>query len=313
MNNNNFNLRTYNEKLLNNPLNKEALNKVKKTFYDQLDSLNNGFNNCIFKNKQTVNSALIYTFNYLFKDLRTNKDLINLFNLNNNKKIKEIGINYKPYLLCLNMHNGSCNLCNKCYSSKQELARTNNKYYSLLKSLSNFIVFYYCIFTNKKHLLYRALLKTLNYNTYYFKTMHLNRYNIKSDIDNQLILNLFNDIHLFLKRLFNNKEFVSYTYTKNKDLNYKNIDSTFIINKSYGLRDINYIKSHYNKINEYNSYITIDLKNMNNEDKKELKELYRNGLINICSVSQGITEQCIYCLNPCHELKEININIGILH
>ena len=137
-----------NNYFLKTPLNQGALNQVVKTFKKDLEALDKGFKHCIFKNKKTVFKALNQEFYNIFDSLKTQEDLINIFEFkySNDKIDYSIIINYSPYLLCSSMSKGACNLSNKCYSSKQELSKKNNTYPSLKKWLKNYIFFNYLRF-----------------------------------------------------------------------------------------------------------------------------------------------------------------------
>lgn len=306
-------LNTNKNSFLNKPINQKILDQIIKQFLTDLENLKNNFNNIIFKKYKKTLFLLKYTFIDLIKDLKTNYDIIQLFNFSINSKVKDliISYNYNPYVFCINALNGSCNLKDKCYSNKQELAYKiiDNKLYaySLINTLSNFIFLYYTMNAkNTNTFLYYAF----KFNKKDLKDKTIIRFNNKADLKDQTILNYFNNMFILLKRSYNIK--YAYTYTKTKNLNYKNIDPNFIINKSYGLIDIKDLE-YIIKNNKFNAYITIN-KDQFKANKKYLLKLKKANKINICNASlkSNLNNACTNCLNACY--KDHNKNtINSLH
>ena len=303
-----------NNYFLKDSINKDALNKVIKTFYNDFLNLKNNFNNIIFNKYHKVLFLIKYTFIDIIKDLKTNKDIIALFNFNNNKKVKDsiISFNYMPYILCPNALNNRCNLNKKCYSNKQELAykiKDNKLYcYSLINTLKNYVFIYYSIYTNNSdHFLYYALKK----NADALKNKTIIRFNNKADIKDNIILKYFNTMFLFLKKSYNIK--YAYTYTKTLNLNYDLLDDNFLINKSYGIKDIDALKHIIQYDNTFNGYITLNKSDFK-KYKKQLINLYKKGIINICSASlnNNLNNACTNCLNSCYKYNH-KITVNVLH
>lgn len=273
------------EAYLKTPLNRDALNQVIDSFYKDLEALNKGFNNCIFKNKKTVNKALIKTFNNVIVNLKTQEDLINIFEFkySNNKISRSIILNYSPYLLCHNMHSGACNLCNKCYSSKQELSHKKDKYISLDKWLKNYVFFNYLRFIkNPQGLLYRAYLRVKrSYDNKRLKPLIV-RFNEKSDIKNQDILNFFSVLSDFFYKELKIK---SYTYSKTRGLNYDKTSRHLTVNKSLGLLTSDTLK----RLDTYNMFVTV-------KSQEDLSRLLKKGFI----PCQG---SCLECGFKCSKLN----------
>lgn len=293
-------------------INKDTLNKVIKEFNKDINNLKANFDNNIFTKFNKTIFLLKYTFVELIKELKTNKDIINLFNFSNNDKVKGsiISFNYSPYLFCPNCLNGTCNLNKKCYSNKQELAYKikNNKLYcySLINTLSNYIFLYYSMYSNSTNsFLYRAF----EVNKKQLKNKSIIRFNNKADIKDQTILNYFNNMFILLKKGFNINK--AYTYTKTKNLNYSKIHKDFIINKSYGLLSFNEALKTLN--NNFNSYITIDPLEFES-NKQIILKLYKDNKLNLCSavINESMNNSCTNCLNNCYN-KHDNITITKLH
>lgn len=303
-----------NNKFLKDPINKDALKKVIKTFYNDYLNLKNNFNNIIFKKYNKVLFLIKYSFIDIIKDLKTNNDIISLFNFNKNKKVKDaiISFNYMPYILCINALNNRCNLKNKCYSNRQEMAykiKDNKLYcYSLLNTLKNYIFIYYSLYTNKVNTFLYYALKS---NASLLKNKTIIRFNNKSDIKNNTILKYFNTMFLMLKRSYNIK--YAYTYSKTLNLNYDLIDKNFIINKSYGIKDIDALKHIIQYDNKFNAYITINKSDFK-KYKKLLIDLYKKGIINICnaSLNNNLNNSCTNCLNSCYKYNN-KITVNVLH
>lgn len=295
-------------------INKDALNKVIKTFCNDFLNLKNNFNNIIFKKYHKVLFLIKYTFIDIIKDLKTNNDIINLFNFNKNKKVNDkiVSFNYMPYILCINALNNRCNLNKKCYSNKQELAykiKDNKIYcYSLLNTLKNYVFTYYSIYTKNINCFLHYALKN---NALSLKNKTIIRFNNKADIKDNIILKYFNTMFLFLKRSYNIK--YAYTYSKTLNLNYKLIDKNFIINKSFGIKDIDALKHIIQYDNKFNAYITLNKSDFK-KYKKQLIELYKKGIINICnaSLNNNLNNSCSNCLNSCYQYNN-KITINVLH
>ena len=279
---------------LKTPLNQGALNQVVKIFKQDLEALDKGFKHCIFKNKKTVFKALNQEFYKIFDSLKTQEDLINIFEFkySNNKIDHSIIINYSPYLLCHSMSSGSCNLSNKCYSSKQELSKKNNTYHSLKKWLKNYIFFNYLRFIkNPQGLLFKAFLKIRHSYLKKNKKPLIVRFNEKSDIKNQDILNYYSFLSdLFYKYLKIN----SYSYTKNKTLDYSQISRHLTIKKSLGL----YCQDTQDKVDLKNMFITVD-------SQEDLDKLLDKGL----KKCQG---SCFKCGFTCSKLNKLS-RVCLLH
>lgn len=298
---------------LKDPINKGALKKVIKTFYNDFLNLKNNFKNIIFKKYHKVLFLIKYTFIDIIKDLKTNNDIIKLFNFNKNKKVNDtiISYNYMPYLLCINALNNRCNLNKKCYSNKQELAykiKDNKLYcYSLLNTLKNYVFIYYSIYTNKINCFLYYALKN---NASLLKNKTIIRFNNKADIKDNTILTYFNTMFLFLKRSYNIK--YAYTYTKTLNLNYDLIDKNFIINKSHGIKDIDAALNIIQYDNKFNAYLTLNKSDFK-KYKKQLIELYKKSIINICNatLNNNMNNSCSNCSN-CYQYNN-KITINVLH
>lgn len=283
-----------NNKFLKTPLNQGALNQVVKTFKQDLNALDKGFKYCIFKNKKTVFKALNQEFYKIFDSLKTQEDLTNIFEFkySNDKIDYSIIINYSPYLLCHSMSGDSCNLSNKCYSSKQELSRKNNTYHSLKKWLKNYIFFNYLRFIkNPQGHLFKAFLKIKKSYNNKIKKPLIVRFNEKSDIKNQDILNYYS----FLSDLFYTYFGInSYSYTKNKTLDYSQISRHLTIKKSLGL----YCQDTQDKVDLKNMFITVD-------SQEDLDKLLDKGL----KQCQG---SCFKCGFNCSKINTIS-RVCLLH
>ena len=114
-----------------------------------------------------------------------------------------------------------------------------------------------------------------------------------------------------LKRSYNIK--YAYTYSKTLNLNYNLIDKNFIINKSYGIKDIDALKHIIQYDNKFNAYITINKSDFK-KYKKQLIDLYKKGIINICnaSLNNNMNNSCTNCLNNCYQYNN-KITVNILH
>ena len=241
-------------KTLKSPLSQEALNNVEYIFKKDLLALGKGFKYCIFKNKKTVFKALKQEFYNIFDSLKTQEDLINIFEFkySNNKIDYSIIINYSPYLLCHSMSGGSCNLSNKCYSSRQELSKKNNTYHSLKKWLKNYIFFNYLRFIkNPQGILFKAFLKIRHSYLKKNKKPLIVRFNEKSDIKDSFILSCYSYLSDLFYTYF---KINSYSYTKNKKLDYTQVSAHLIIKKSLGL----YCPDNKDKLDLKNMFITVD-------------------------------------------------------
>lgn len=254
-------------KTLKSQLSQEALNNVKSIFKQDLKALDEGFKHCIFKNKKTVFKALKQEFYNIFDELKTQEDLINIFEFkySNSKIDYSIIINYSPYLLCPSMSQGACNLSNKCYASKQELIKSNNNYYSLKKWIKNYIFFNYLRFIkNPRGLLFKAFLRIKKSYNNKIKKPLIVRFNEKSDIKDSFILSCYSYLSDLFYTYFKIK---SYSYTKNKKLDYSQVSSHLIIKKSLGL----YCQDNKDKLDLKDMFITVD-------SQEALDDLLNKGL-----------------------------------
>ena len=192
--------------------------------------------NCFFIDFNKIEKGLKTAFNYLLENLKTENDLKNYLIFDKNSKVKDSirAFSIKPYLLCPNMINGVCKISKICYASKQELASRTDKqgvkrYYSLEKTLKNFIFYHYILFINDKENNYTFLREALKVNKEVKKGTIL-RLNIKSDYENQKHLEFTNDLFKILKEKYNYK--LAYGYTKTKNLNKDCLDKNYNINDS---------------------------------------------------------------------------------
>lgn len=231
-----------------------------KSLYDPL--------NCFFVDVEKIEKALKYTFEFLLENLENSNDLKDYLILDNNEKINKkgliIGYSIKPYVLCDNMLNGGCKISKFCYASKNELAFKRDKkgfkrYYSLEKTLKNYIFYHYILLINDKFYNYGFLRESLEDQRETLKKFKILRFNIKSDFEDQTHLNFCNDLFKILKSDF---DFIkAYSYTKTKGLNFEALDSDFLVNKSVIIENENDL----NKINpNHSQFITVT--------KKELEE-----------------------------------------
>lgn len=239
------------------------INNLKKyasdCFYKDLNKLTNINNNEIYFKEATVKkhiTILKTSFNDILNSINNINDIIYLFKISTtNKKVnkdnKSINtISIAPYYLCNNLLNNNCNNSNICYGAKNEMFKNIIKY-----RLNNYIYFNmleYLIITNNKN--YKHILnKSIDLN----KKLITNiiRINQQSDIKNNNILKILNDMLLYIKKHYN-KDIKFYTYSKTKNLNYNILDNNFIINKSISLiKDPNDLKQYKN---DTNIFITID-------------------------------------------------------
>lgn len=192
--------------------------------------------NCFFIDFNKIEKGLKTAFNYLLENLKTENDLKNYLIFDKNSKVKDSirAFSIKPYLLCQNMINGACKISKICYASKQELASKTDKqgvkrYYSLEKTLKNFIFYHYILFINDKENNYTFLREALKVNKEVKKGTIL-RLNMKSDYENQKHLDFTNDLFKILKENYNYK--LAYGYTKTKNLNKDYLDKNYNINNS---------------------------------------------------------------------------------
>lgn len=277
-------------KTLKSPLSQEALNNVESIFKQDLEALDKGFKYCIFKNKKTVFKALNQEFYNIFDSLKTQEDLIDIFEFkySNNKIDLSIIINYSPYLLCHSMSSGSCNLSNSCYSSKQELSLKNKTYYSLKKWLKNYIFFNYLRFIkNPQGLLFKAFLKIRESYNNKIKKPLIVRFNEKSDIKDTFILSCYS----YLSDLFYSYfKINSYSYTKNKTLDYSQISRHLTIKKSLGL----YCQDTQDKLDKYNMFVTVN-------SQEDLDKLLDKGL----KKCQGSCFKCNYSCSRLNTLSRV--------
>lgn len=239
------------------------INNLKKyasdCFYKDLNKLTNINNDKIYFKEATVKkhiTILKTSFNDILNSINNINDIIYLFKISTtNKKVnkdnKSINtISIAPYYLCNNLLNNNCNNSNICYGAKNEMFKNIIKY-----RLNNYIYFNmleYLIITNNKN--YKHILnKSIDLN----KKLITNiiRINQQSDIKNNNILKILNDMLLYIKKHYN-KDIKFYTYSKTKNLNYNILDNNFIINKSISLiKDPNDLKQYKN---DTNIFITID-------------------------------------------------------
>lgn len=239
------------------------INNLKKyasdCFYKDLNKLTNINNDKIYFKEATVKkhiTILKTSFNDILNSINNINDIIYLFKISTtNKKVnkdnKSINtISIAPYYLCNNLLNNNCNNSNICYGAKNEMFKNIIKY-----RLNNYIYFNmleYLLITNNKN--YKHILnKSIDLN----KKLITNiiRINQQSDIKNNNILKILNDMLLYIKKHYN-KDIKFYTYSKTKNLNYNILDNNFIINKSISLiKDPNDLKQYKN---DTNIFITID-------------------------------------------------------
>lgn len=239
------------------------INNLKKyasdCFYKDLNKLTNINNDKIYFKEATVKkhiTILKTSFNDILNSINNINDIIYLFKISTtNKKVnkdnKSINtISIAPYYLCNNLLNNNCNNSNICYGAKNEMFKNIIKY-----RLNNYIYFNmleYLIITNNKN--YKHILnKSIDLN----KKLITNiiRINQQSDIKNNNILKILNDMLLYIKKHYN-KDIKFYTYSKTKNLNYNILDNNFIINKSISLiKDPNDLKQYKN---DTNIFISID-------------------------------------------------------
>lgn len=239
------------------------INNLKKyasdCFYKDLNKLTNINNDKIYFKEATVKkhiTILKTSFNDILNSINNINDIIYLFKISTtNKKVnkdnKSINtISIAPYYLCNNLLNNNCNNSQICYGAKNEMFKNIIKY-----RLNNYIYFNmleYLLITNNKN--YKHILnKSIDLN----KKLITNiiRINQQSDIKNNNILKILNDMLLYIKKHYN-KDIKFYTYSKTKNLNYNILDNNFIINKSISLiKDPNDLKQYKN---DTNIFITID-------------------------------------------------------
>ena len=135
---------------------KDIKKAIKYQFKEDVNNLILLFDplNCFFVDIEKILNGLNYTFNVLMGNIEKSNDLKSYLIFDNNDKISFngsiCGYSIKPYVLCENMLNGNCKISKVCYASKNELAYRNDKenikrYYSLEKTLKNYIYYYYII------------------------------------------------------------------------------------------------------------------------------------------------------------------------
>lgn len=252
------------------------INNLKKyasdCFYKDLNKLTNINNDKIYFKEATVKkhiTILKTSFNDILNSINNINDIIYLFKISTtNKKVnkdnKSINtISIAPYYLCNNLLNNNCNNSNICYGAKNEMFKNIIKY-----RLNNYIYFNmleYLIITNNKN--YKHILnKSIDLN----KKLITNiiRINQQSDIKNNNILKILNDMLLYIKKHYN-KDIKFYTYSKTKNLNYNILDDNFIINKSISLiKDPNDLKQYKNDTNIFISIAkSIKFKDINIDNK----------------------------------------------
>lgn len=220
---------------------KDFKNYVTKKFLKDFKELKENFNieNCFFTDFKKIDTGLNYTFKLLLDNINNENDIKEYLVLDKNSKVKNKirGFSIKPYVLCPNMINGSCKVCKICYASKNELAFNYDKqgvkrYYSLEKTLKNFIFYHYCLFIKD----YENFLKeslTINKES---KNCKILRLNIKSDYIDQQHLIFTNTLFKLLKENYNCKK--AYGYTKTDCLDKKPLDKNYRVNDSIILESI---------------------------------------------------------------------------
>ena len=248
-----YDMNTINYIILNDI--KEYNIKIFSADIKKLKDINKNNNDLLYYTTDITNKHIIKlekNFNNIISNLNNISDIIQLFKISNtNKKLKDYNsISYSNYYLCNNLLNKNCKNCKICYYAKNE--RFNNV---MLFRLKNYIFFNTLMYLYKTNYnLYKKILYTAIDNNKDLIT-DIIRINTGSDIKNNILLNIFNDMLLYIK-FYYNKNIKFYTYSKTKDLNYNNIDKNFIINKSISLiNNINDLK----KYKDYNNtFITID-------------------------------------------------------
>lgn len=267
---------------------KDIKEAIKSRFKEDVNDLILLFNplNCFFVDIEKILNGLNYTFEFLLENLENSNDLKNYLVFDNNEKISSngsiCGYSIKPYVLCENMLNGNCKISKVCYASKNELAYRNDKenikrYYSLEKTLKNYIYYHYIIYSNDKLNNYQFLRETLEDQRETLEKFEILRLNIKSDFVNQTHLNFTNDLFKILKKDFGFKK--AYGYTKTKGLNFEALDSNFLINESIIIENEN----DFNKINpNHSQFITVTKKELENQiiEKMHLKKC-KNQTLNL--------------------------------
>lgn len=263
-------------------VNKQILNDI-----DKLNNLNKTNNDKLYFSKEVTNkhiNNLIISYNELIDSIKSDNDIINLFTISeSNKKLNKTNlkintISTAPYYLCNNLLDNNCTNCNICYGAK------NERFKNILKSrLKNYIYFNILEYLyNNDYLRYKKILyKSIDLNKN--KITKIIRINQQSDIKNNTILNILNDMLNYIK-VYYNKDCIFYSYSKTKNLNFNMINKDFIINKSIGLKkDIKELKSFKNSSN---IFITID-KNITIESLKQSNLNYY-----ICIGSCGSCKNC---------------------
>ena len=225
-----------------------------------------------FVNKHIFN--LKNSFEIIINSIENIDDVINLFKVSNvNTKLNKTDlkintISIAPYYLCNNLLENNCDNCSICYGAK------NEKYKNVLKyRLNNYIFFlileylYNNDYLTYKNILYNAI--DLNKD----KLTEIIRINQQSDIKNNTVLSILNDMLLYIKMKYNIKT-VFYTYSKTKNLKFNMLNKDFIINKSVPIiyKAENLIKYE----NENNIFITINKNIKFNEISIKNKYLCRN-------------------------------------
>ena len=211
---------------------------VNKEFENCFQDLKENYKieNCFFIHFDKIEKGLKTAFNYLLENLKTENDLKTYLIFDKNSKVKDSirAFSIKPYLLCPNMINGSCKISKICYASKQELASQTDKqgakrYYSLEKTLKNFIFYHYILFINDKENNYKFLRESLKVNPE-VKKGNILRLNMKSDYEDQRHLNFTNDLFEILKTEYN--YILAYGYTKTENLKKDCLAKEYTVNDS---------------------------------------------------------------------------------
>ena len=264
-----------------NDIKKYCINSFKRDYktLNEIDTSNFYFNNDVTK-KHLKN--LKDCFNDLLSTLNNDDDIINLFKisvdnkkLNKNDNIKISSISTAPYYLCCNIE--SCDNSHICYGAKNERFKNILKY-----RLSNYIYFLILeyLYINDYNRYHSILYKSIDINKDLLTPII--RINQQSDIKNNTILNILNDMLL-------------YTYSKTHNLNKNNISGDFIINDSipiiFNVNDLLTYKDCHN------IFITID-KSISIDDIKKLGIKYY-----ICRGDCG----------GCHNCFKINNHITLCY
>lgn len=285
--------------MINNDLINDIKNYNRIVFNNDINKLLNLNNDKLYFKTNIVDKhiiILIDSFNDILFNINNINDIVSLFKISNiNKKVnkdnKSINtISIAPYYLCNNLLNNNCNNSNICYGAKNEMFKNIIQY-----RLNNYIFFNileYLIINNYDAIYKKILCNAIKNNKHLIT--NIIRINQQSDIKNNNILKILNDILLHIKKHYN-KDIKFYTYTKTKNLNYSIIDKNFIINKSIALiKDPNDLKQYKN---DTNIFITIDKSIKFNDIDIDNKYLCKNNCF-----------KCKNCIN-----KNNNITLCYKH